>query len=85
MDDDDDVILDLQASAAVEAETFLNTDFSDAEGIAQEAPAPIRIWIMNRIAELYENRGVKVTPDFSAIQQYRVYPMSHEGSEEIGS
>lgn len=73
-DEDDGLITDLQASAMSDAEEFLNTDFPNAEGVPQEAPAPVKTWVLNRIAELYENRGVRISPDFSPLQKYRVYP-----------
>lgn len=80
VDEDDELIGDLQASAISEAEEFLNTDFPDAEGVPQEAPAPVKTWVLNRIAELYENRGMRISPDFSPLQKYRVYPMGQERS-----
>jgi hypothetical protein len=65
-------------SAKIEAEMFLNTDFStvDPEGktIANEAPAAVKEWIFNRVAQKYENVGSFINPDFTAIHSHRVYP-----------
>jgi hypothetical protein len=40
----------------------------------QESPAQVKLWVFNRVAELYENRGVKIAPNFEVIQPLRVYP-----------
>ena len=61
----------LQAAAMDEAEQFLNTDFS-IDGVAKEAPAMVKEWILNRIAEKFENRGQPVKPDYSTLKKYRI-------------
>jgi hypothetical protein len=79
---DTKLIEGLQAGAMVEAEQFLNTDFATVvinedgtETITpNEAPAPVKDWVLNRIVEKYENRGKQIKPDFAAIQPHRVYP-----------
>jgi hypothetical protein len=40
----------------------------------QESPTQVKLWVFNRVAELYENRGVKIAPNFEVIQPLRVYP-----------
>jgi uncharacterized protein YwlG (UPF0340 family) len=66
-------------SAKIEAEMFLNTDFSTADingqTVANEAPADVREWIFNRVAQKYENVGSFTNPDYTALQPHRVYPM----------
>ena len=77
---DSDIIETLKAAAMDEAEQFLNTDFStvvtNPDGtttiIENEAPAAVKEWVLNRIAEKYENRGKPVAPDFSTLKRYRV-------------
>lgn len=61
-------------AAKVEAEEYLNTNFADENGEAQEAPASVKDWVLNRVAEKYENRGKQPKPDFAAIQPHRIYP-----------
>lgn len=73
------VIATLKASAMDEAETFLNTDFStirtNPDGTTttttNEAPATVKEWVLNRIAQKYENRGTPVAPDHSTLKRYR--------------
>jgi hypothetical protein len=75
---DDDLIEDLFNTASNEAESFLNTDFHeyDESGnlIENEAPSEVKFWVLNRMAEMYENRGMISQPDYSSIQHLRVYP-----------
>lgn len=59
----------LKVAAMDEAEQFLNTDFS-----ANEAPASVKGWVLNRIAEKFEGRGQEPQPNFYAIKSFRVYP-----------
>lgn len=74
----------LKGSAMSEAETFLNTDFStfaiDASGVETitpvEAPDEVKEWVLNRIAEKFENRGKTIKPDYSGLQPYRVLNFS---------
>lgn len=66
---EDVTIAQMKAEAMDEAEGFLNTDF---EG--EEAPAAIKGWVLNRIAEKFENRGQEPEPNFSAIKRHRVFP-----------
>lgn len=61
----------LKDAAIDEAEEFLNTDFS-VDGVSKEAPASVKEWVLNRIAEKFENRGQPVKPDFSTLRKYRV-------------
>jgi hypothetical protein len=61
----------LKDSAIDEAEQFLNTDFS-IDGVPKEAPAMVKEWILNRIAQKFENRGQPVKPDYSTLSKYRV-------------
>lgn len=72
------VIATMLAAAMGEAERFLNTDFAttNADGTTTdaEAPAEVKEWVLNRIAEKYENRGKPVKPDYSTIKQLRVLP-----------
>lgn len=87
---DDLIIDIMKDTAVTEAEQFLNTDFSmqiandltNPDGTTTttitvtqgDIPAPIKMWVLMRIAQLYENRGQGTTPDYTLIQQYRVYP-----------
>lgn len=82
----------LTEMAKQEAEMYLNTDFStttttvDGSTVItpQEAPKPVKVWIFNRIAQLYETRGETgqkyatalnpLAPDFSILKPYRVFP-----------
>jgi hypothetical protein len=79
---DDGPINTMLEGAKLEAESFLNTDFS-TEVIAEdgtvtitpnEAPAAVKEWVLNRVSEKYENRGSFKNPNFSQLQPYRVYP-----------
>jgi hypothetical protein len=73
------IIATLLAAAMDEAEQFLNTDFStittNADGTttttATEAPATVKEWVLNRVAEKYENRGNAPKPDYSTLKKYR--------------
>lgn len=90
-----DPILDtLQDMALNEAETYLNTDFStvviNEDGTTtttpNEAPASVKVWILNRMAQMYENRGFnKETgretrfvaaqmPDYTLLESFRIIP-----------
>jgi hypothetical protein len=79
---DDGTINTMFESAKVEAEMFLNTDFStvvtnDDGSITttpQDAPASVKDWVFNRVAQKYENIGSFSNPDFTLLQPYRVYP-----------
>jgi hypothetical protein len=79
---DDNTINTMFDSAKLEAEMFLNTDFSTVvtndDGTTtitpNDAPATVKEWIFNRVAQKYENVGSFVNPDYSALQPYRVYP-----------
>lgn len=76
---DAEVIDAMKDAALIEAEAFLNTDFNeyDEEGnlIAQnEAPATVKLWVMSRMAQLYEGRGQRNKPDFTLLKPHRVYP-----------
>jgi hypothetical protein len=79
---DDRTINNMFDSAKLEAEMFVNTDFSTTvinedgtETITlNEAPADVKEWIFNRVAEKYENRGSFKNPNFTQLQPYRVYP-----------
>lgn len=70
----------LKAAAMDEAEQFLNTDFSivttNPDGTTtttpNEAPPTVKEWVLNRIAEKFENRGKPVKPDYSTLKNYRV-------------
>jgi hypothetical protein len=72
----------LLETAKNEALQFLNTDFSttvvNEDGTTttteNESPIEVKTWVFNRVAELYENRGVRITPNFDMIQPLRVYP-----------
>jgi hypothetical protein len=66
--DDSAVSLALK-TATEEAEKFLNTDF---EGL--EAPAGVKNWVFNRVAQLYDNRGTTIKPDFAFIHPWRSLP-----------
>jgi len=69
-------------TALYEAETFLNTDFSTSvaneDGTVtvtpQEAPPPVKEWVLYRLVQLYENRGTKPHADYTDLQPYRVLP-----------
>jgi hypothetical protein len=73
------IIATLLASAMDEAEQELNTDFStvttNADGSTTttptEAPATVKEWVLNRLAEKYENRGNTPKPDFTTLKKYR--------------
>lgn len=75
---DDGTINTMFESAKIEAEGFLNTDFStvDANGnrVEVEAPYDVREWVLNRVSQKYENIGSWVNPDFTQLQRHRVYP-----------
>lgn len=91
---DANVISMLLEMAKNEAEMFLNTDFSETvtneDGSITtkeiESPAPVKAWVFNRVAQLYENRGFSKETgretrfvsaqgiDYTFIQPYRVYP-----------
>ncbi|MGG3737256.1 head-tail connector protein [Aeribacillus pallidus] len=82
---EDNLIQSLKTAASNEAERFLNTDFSTTDETGQtienEAPVEVKIWVLNRMAELYENRGRVPEPDFSMIQHLRVYPFNGEWND----
>lgn len=73
----------LLGKAMGEAERFLNTDFSSVlidglDGsitiIEQEAPAEVKAWVFDRVAELYDNRGAQKAAKFDDLQPLRVSP-----------
>jgi hypothetical protein len=95
----DDLIIDvLKESALVEAESFLNTDFSsttvttvtDANGVdtdtititRNDAPGPVKLWVLQRMAQLYEMRQLGTLSfgktyqklDYTLLEPFRVYP-----------
>lgn len=82
--DDAAAITMLKEAAINEAETFLNTDFSvtveNDDGTTttteNEAPPPVKVWVFNRVAELYENRGFYGTNgvNYRLLHPFRVYP-----------
>jgi hypothetical protein len=80
---DDGTINTMYETAKLEAEQFLNTDFSTSvtneDGsitiTPNEAPILVKDWIFNRVAQKYENAGNFIRPNFVALQPYRVYPM----------
>jgi hypothetical protein len=83
IDTEETELIEMFKEAAMdEAEEYLNTDFSlvtqNSDGTTttqtQEAPPKIKQWVLNRIAELYENRGKEPRAEFKAIQRYRRYP-----------
>jgi hypothetical protein len=79
---DDSGVNSLLDAAKVEAEQFLNTDFhteaTDDEGVVTitevEAPATVKTWVFNRVAQLYDNRGNAVTVDYTLLKPHRIYP-----------
>jgi hypothetical protein len=75
---DDGPINAMLEGTKLEAEMFLNTDFStvDENGatVPNEAPASVKEWVLNRVSEKYENRGSFKNPNFSQLQPYRVFP-----------
>lgn len=78
---DDGTINTMLESAKIEAEMFLNTDFSttviNEDGTTTitpaEAPVPVKEWVFNRVAQKYENVGTWVKPDFIMIQPHKIY------------
>jgi hypothetical protein len=79
---DNEIIDTLVEGSMSEAERFLNTDFGltivNPDGttstIANEAPIDVKIWVLDRIVERYENRGRAPKPDFSTLKQHRELP-----------
>jgi hypothetical protein len=79
---DDGTISTLFEGAKIEAEIFLNTDFSDVvindDGTTtitpNEAPTTVKQWIFNRVVQNYENVGSFVNPNYTLLQPFRVYP-----------
>jgi hypothetical protein len=81
--DTDNLVIDgMKAAAMLQAEQFLNTDFStvvtNEDGTTtttpNEAPATVKLWVMSRIAQLYEGRGQTAMPDYTLLQPHRIYP-----------
>jgi len=72
---DDFLIPRFKNSAISEVDSYLNNDF---EGLI--IPPDVALWIMNRTASYYENRGNVPKPDFSSVERYRKYPF---GNDEI--
>lgn len=63
----------LKEAAIIEAREYLNTDFS-VDGVEVEAPETVKLWVLNRVAQLNENRGLGVKPDYTLLKPHRVYP-----------
>jgi Leucine-rich repeat (LRR) protein len=70
---DDAAVNLLLESAKDEAETFVNTNFPDSYNEPTEVPKPVKAWVFNRVAQLYENRGVGAPPDYTLLKPYRFY------------
>jgi hypothetical protein len=78
---DDGTIYIMLEAAKIEAETFLNTDFStiitNEDGTttieANEAPATVKEWVFARVAQRYESIGSFVRPDYTLLQPHRVH------------
>lgn len=83
----------MKAAAMSEAETFLNTDFSviviNPDGTttttAQEAPPAVKDWVLNRIAEKYENRGKSpaMKPDYASLKGFRRLPFHGRNMRDV--
>lgn len=77
---DTKIVATIKAAAMNEAETFLNTDFSttvlNEDGTTtiteNEAPAIVKEWVLDRIAERYEHRGQRTKPDYGPLKPHRV-------------
>lgn len=77
---DTKLVATFKMAAMDEAETFLNTDFAttvlNEYGTTtitpNEAPASVKEWVLNRIAEKYENRGNPVKPSYGPLKPHRV-------------
>jgi uncharacterized phage protein (predicted DNA packaging) len=60
-DADDDIIEMLVDSAKEHADEFLNNEFThedeDGEEVEDDIPAPIKMWVLKRVARNYERRS----------------------------
>ncbi|AKU43348.1 hypothetical protein CPT_Silence11 [Bacillus phage Silence] len=73
----------IKNKAMREAENFINHDFSlktiTWDGVAVvtpvEADLSVKTWVLDRMLDLYENRGSASQPDFSTLKPFRVFPM----------
>lgn len=56
--DNEDVVLQTLVDAAKEAaDQFLNNPFTDKGGNPQPIPAPVKLWVLKRVARSYERRA----------------------------
>ncbi|HEX7002363.1 MAG TPA: head-tail connector protein [Trueperaceae bacterium] len=61
--DEDTLIEGLVKAAKAAADAFLNNPFQDAAGADQAIPDDVRIWVLRRVAFLYEQRVENVRAD----------------------
>ena len=63
-DDADDALLVALIDAAKEAaDAYLNNPFTDAEGNPLPIPAAVKVWVLERVARLYERRAEAIASE----------------------
>ena len=62
-DDEDALIEELVKAAKASADAFLNNPFQDASGAPELIPDDVKLWVLRRVAYLYEQRVENVRAD----------------------
>lgn len=85
---DDALLLALVDAAKEAADAYLDNPFTDADGNPLPIPAAVRVWVLERVARLYQQRveglaseslsgvgGVTYGPeDYALLWPYRKFP-----------
>lgn len=62
-DEDDELIESLIDAAKASADAFLNNPFTDSTGADLPIPDDVRLWVLRRVAFLYEQRVENLRAD----------------------
>lgn len=62
-DEEDALLEELVKGAKASADAFLNNPFQDASGADEPIPDDIKLWVLRRVAFLYEQRVENVRAD----------------------
>ena len=62
-DEEDALLEELVKGAKASADAFLNNPFQDASGAPEPIPDDVKLWVLRRVAFLYEQRVENVRSD----------------------
>lgn len=62
-DDEDALLEELAEAAKASADAFLNNPFTDSDGVDEPIPDDVKLWVLRRVAFLYEQRVENVRAD----------------------